>query len=178
VANLRLRGLPDDSRYIPSPAESAVSRWLFTLRRCSPPQLSPVRTLAVSIQAEPIRAGSVRAVSIRLGRHQRSERLRYDGPQDHPGMAGVQLDLVDSGAAGGSGVAFGGFERRTDLLKTVPPGALITTGPYEFRFTEATAQHKKDFDGSLYWEVVMIGEGRTTGNESISPSYMAAAGCL
>jgi hypothetical protein len=54
-------------------------------------------------------------------------------------------------------VAFGGFERRTDLLKTVPPGALITTGPYEFRFTEATAQHKKDFDGSLYWEVVMIG---------------------
>ena len=72
--------------------------------------------------------------------------------------------------------AFGGFERRTDLLKTVPPGALITTGPYELRFTEATAQHKKDFDGSLYWEVVMIGEGRTTGNESISPNYMAGSG--
>ena len=26
VANLRLRGLSDDSRYVPSPAESAVSR--------------------------------------------------------------------------------------------------------------------------------------------------------
>jgi hypothetical protein len=40
---------------------------------------------------------------------------------------------------------FGGFKKRTDLLKTTPPGTLITSGPYEFRFTEATAQHKKDF---------------------------------
>ena len=71
---------------------------------------------------------------------------------------------------------FGGFKRRTDLLKTVPPGTLITTGPYEFRFTEATAQHKKDYDDTLYWEVVMIGEGRTTGDESISPNYMAGSG--
>jgi len=49
---------------------------------------------------------------------------------------------------------------------------LFTAGPYEFRFTEATAQHKKDFNGTLYWQVVMTGEGRTTGNESISPNYM------
>ena len=49
---------------------------------------------------------------------------------------------------------------------------MFTAGPYEFRFTEATAQHKKDFNGTLYWQVVMIGEGRTIGNESISPNYM------
>ena len=71
---------------------------------------------------------------------------------------------------------FGGFKRRTDLLKTVPPGTLITTGPYEFRFTEATAQHKKNYDDTLYWEVVMIGAGRTTGNESISPNFMSSSG--
>ena len=63
----------------------------------------------------------------------------------------------------------GGFKKRTDLLKTTPPGTLITSGPYEFRFTEATAQHKKDFGGAPYWEVVIIGEGRTTGTESSSP---------
>ena len=68
--------------------------------------------------------------------------------------------------------AFGGFERRTDLLKTTPPGTLITTGPYEFRFTEATAQRKRNFDGTFSWELVMIGEGRTTGKESISPTYI------
>jgi hypothetical protein len=65
--------------------------------------------------------------------------------------------------------AFGGFKRRTDLFITTPPGTLFTTGPYEFRFTEATAQHKKDFGQTPYWEVVVIGEGRTTGKESISP---------
>jgi hypothetical protein len=64
---------------------------------------------------------------------------------------------------------FGGFKRRTDTFITTPPGTLVTTGPYEFRFIEATAQHKKDFGGTPYWEVVAIGEGRTTGNESISP---------
>jgi hypothetical protein len=71
---------------------------------------------------------------------------------------------------------FGGFKRRTDILKTVAPGALFTTGPYEFRFTEATAQHWTDYDGTVYWEIVMVGEGRTTGKESISPSYMPNSG--
>ena len=40
---------------------------------------------------------------------------------------------------------FGGFKSRTDLFRTAPPGTLFTTGPYEFRFIEATAQHKKDY---------------------------------
>lgn len=71
---------------------------------------------------------------------------------------------------------FGGFKRRTDLLKTMPPGALITSGPYEFRFTEATAQRKKKYDGTFSWEIVMIGEGRTTGTESSSPKYFGDAG--
>ena len=71
---------------------------------------------------------------------------------------------------------FGGFKKRTDILKTTPPGTLITTGPYEFRFTEATAQHWTDYDGTVYWNVVMVGEGRTTGKESISPSYMPDSG--
>ena len=66
---------------------------------------------------------------------------------------------------------FGGFKGRTDILKTMPPGSLLITGPYEFRFTEATAQHKKDWDGTFYWQVVVIGQGRTTGKESIGPSY-------
>ena len=65
---------------------------------------------------------------------------------------------------------FGGFKRRTDQFITTPPGTLFTTGPYEFRFIEATAQHKKDFGGTPYWEVVAIGEGRTTGTESIYPA--------
>lgn len=71
---------------------------------------------------------------------------------------------------------FGGFKKRTDLLKTMSPGTLITTGPYELRFTEATAQHKKDFGGAPYWEVVMMGEGRTIGTESSSPKYFGDDG--
>jgi hypothetical protein len=71
---------------------------------------------------------------------------------------------------------FGGFKKRSDLLQTMPPGTLFTTGPYEFRFTEATAQHKKKYDGTLYWEIVMIGEGRTTGNEPISPTALSDNG--
>jgi hypothetical protein len=50
---------------------------------------------------------------------------------------------------------FGSFKRRTDLLRTVPVGTLLTTGPYEFRFSEATAQHKENYDGTFYWEVVL-----------------------
>jgi hypothetical protein len=70
----------------------------------------------------------------------------------------------------------GGFKKRTDLLKTTPPGTLFSTGPYEFRFTEATAQHKRKYDGTFSWEIVMIGEGRTTGTESSSPKYVGDSG--
>ena len=66
--------------------------------------------------------------------------------------------------------ALGGFERRTDLLRTIPPGTLFTTGPYELQFTEATAQPKERYDGQRVWEISMIGVGRTTGDISIAPS--------
>ena len=74
----------------------------------------------------------------------------------------------------------GGFERRTDLLRNVAPGTLITTGPYEFRFTEATAQAKSDTAGGAItgWEIVMIGEARTTDDTSVSPDALGNDGML
>ncbi len=67
----------------------------------------------------------------------------------------------------------GGFQKRTDLLERVEPGALIVTGPYEFRFTEATAQPETNTDGKVEgWEVVAIGQARNTGDESMAPSLL------
>ena len=64
----------------------------------------------------------------------------------------------------------GGFEKRTDLLEQVPPGALIVSGSYEFRFTEATAQPETDTDGKPEgWEVVVVGQDRTPGDETMAP---------
>lgn len=65
----------------------------------------------------------------------------------------------------------GGFEKRADLLQPTAPGTLIATGPYEFTFTEVTAQQKTDLDSSRYWELSALGTGRTTGDETIAPSY-------
>ena len=65
----------------------------------------------------------------------------------------------------------GGFEMRTDLLEPVRLGELIVTGPYELRFTEATAKPDKDSDGKLRgWDVVVIGQARNTGDETMAPS--------
>ena len=73
----------------------------------------------------------------------------------------------------------GGFERRTDLLRNVAPGPLITTGPYAFRFTEATAQAKTDTAGAITgWEIVMIGEARITEDTSVSPDALGNDGML
>jgi hypothetical protein len=67
----------------------------------------------------------------------------------------------------------GGFQKRTDLLERVEPGALIVTGPYEFRFTEATARPETNTDGNVEgWEVVAIGQARNTGDESMAPSLL------
>ena len=65
---------------------------------------------------------------------------------------------------------FGGFERRTDALIDTAVGTPVLTGPYEFRFTEVTAQRTKQFDGTIAWELTAIGTGRNTGDISISPS--------
>ena len=63
----------------------------------------------------------------------------------------------------------GGFAKRTDLLRTSPPGTVVATGPYELQFSEATAQPQERYDGQAIWEITMIGSGRTTGEVSIAP---------
>jgi hypothetical protein len=65
----------------------------------------------------------------------------------------------------------GGFERRTNLLHDTPTGMLVATGPYELRFTSATAQQRTRYDGVVTWRVTMTGEGRTTGKVTIAPEY-------
>jgi hypothetical protein len=71
----------------------------------------------------------------------------------------------------------GGFKQRTDLIRPVQPGALISTGPFELSFTEATAQQLLDSKGVVTeWEIVVIGQARTTGDVSIAPTYFGADG--
>lgn len=70
----------------------------------------------------------------------------------------------------------GGFEKRKDVLITKAPGDLLVSMPFEFTFTKATAQLKTDFDESQYWEVIMIGEGRNTGDKSLAPHYLGDYG--
>ncbi|GAA1429642.1 hypothetical protein GCM10009616_12140 [Microlunatus lacustris] len=72
--------------------------------------------------------------------------------------------------------ALGGFERRTDLIRPAEVGSLISTGPYELRFTSATAQQKTLFDDEVVWRVTAVGEGRTTGDVTIAPDYLGGDG--
>ena len=90
-----------------------------------------------------------------------------------PGWLVVRRNrLLRAGAGDRGRLGLGGFERRTDLLRKSQPGTLITTGPYEFRFTEATAQAKTDTAGAITaWEIIMIGEARTTGDTSIESGH-------
>jgi hypothetical protein len=52
----------------------------------------------------------------------------------------------------------------------------VATGPYELRFTGATAQQRTSFNGEVTWRVTMTGEGRTTGDESMAPDYQGDFG--
>jgi hypothetical protein len=71
----------------------------------------------------------------------------------------------------------GGFEKRTDLLEPVAPGTLIVSGPFELRFTEATAQPQPEADGKIReWKIIAIGEARTTGEETMAPTIYGANG--
>lgn len=80
--------------------------------------------------------------------------------------------LVIIGAVWG----LGGFKPRKDQLIDKDPGTVLATGPFEFTFTKATAQRKRDFDDTHYWEVTAIGQGRTTGDVAIGPSYSGDRG--
>ena len=67
---------------------------------------------------------------------------------------------------------FGGFRKRTDLQRPTAPGTLVRTGLYELTFTEVTAQRNLDEQGAIEdWKVIVIGSGRTTGDESSAPTY-------
>jgi hypothetical protein len=72
--------------------------------------------------------------------------------------------------------ALGGFERRTDLLRPTATGTLISTGPYELRFTGATAQQRTTYDDRSVWRLTAVGEGRTTGDATIAPDYLGDDG--
>ena len=66
----------------------------------------------------------------------------------------------------------GGFERRTDLIRPAAVGSLVSTGPYELRFSGATAQQRTTYDDQVVWRVTAIGEGRTTGDVTIAPDHL------
>ncbi len=70
----------------------------------------------------------------------------------------------------------GGFDRRTDALLDTPVGTTVTTGPYQLRFTEATAQQRTDNQGEVSWRVSVRGEGLTTGTTTIAPDYLGDDG--
>jgi hypothetical protein len=89
----------------------------------------------------------------------------------------VYLALVVSLALVGALIlGAGGLERRRDILQSTAVGTAVTTGPYELRFTGATAQQRTRFDDTVQWRVTMTGEGRTTGEESIAPNYLGDFG--
>jgi hypothetical protein len=64
----------------------------------------------------------------------------------------------------------GGFDEQQRPFRKIAPGTPISAGPFELTFTEATAQHvlKTDYRAAS-WKIVVIGTGRTTGNETIAP---------
>ena len=131
---------------------------LPTLSRCRRPRRA----------RPPTGCGWTTGTSTRRGRHRPPRRRRARRPIPAPAIYGaVVLALVLLVV---TIWAFGGFERRTDALIDTPVGTPVSTGPYEFRFTEVTAQRTKQFDGTIAWELTAIGTGRTTGNTSISPS--------
>lgn len=68
---------------------------------------------------------------------------------------------------------FGGLQKRTDIQRPIAPGQRFVTGPYEFSFTGATAQQTRDAGSrTTVWTVTVLGEGRTTGKESVAPEYV------
>lgn len=140
--------------------------WLLTLWRCNRRQQSLIA----------VPRSAIRASLIPVGRHPRACRRPGPRKQNHPAAAVYGCILLVLVLLLVAIWGFGGLQEADRPSSEIPPGTLFTTGPYEFRFSEATAQHKKKYDGTLYWEIVMIGEGRTTGNESISPTAFSDSG--
>lgn len=104
----------------------------------------------------------------------RAPQIPADEPAD-PGVQGRRRLWLGLGAVAAVILlvalvaGFGGFTQRQDLATTVPPGATITTGPYELSFSAATVQ-RTELLGDPKWEIVVLGRGRTTGSESVTPN--------
>ena len=62
--------------------------------------------------------------------------------------------------------AAGGFELRRNAVELKQPGQVITSGPFEFVFTEVTVQPAYDEEG---WDVVVHGTGRVLGDKALRP---------
>lgn len=71
--------------------------------------------------------------------------------------------------AAGILVATGAFERRNDLVVTVPPGVEVDCRNLVFAFGSATAQRVTDFAGNRTWEVVAGGVVRNPHDEALIP---------
>lgn len=62
--------------------------------------------------------------------------------------------------------SFGGFELRRNAVTVQEPGSVVESGPFEFVFTEVTAQPTYDAEG---WTITVIGTGRVLGDEAERP---------
>jgi hypothetical protein len=87
-----------------------------------------------------------------------------------PGWLIWTAGLVALVLAGMAVWGLGGFRKRTDLMRPTAPGTVVSSGPYELTFTEVTARPDLDDQGAIEkWEIVVVGSGRTTGDQTLSP---------
>lgn len=66
-------------------------------------------------------------------------------------------------------IGLGGFRERRDILHTVPIGATISTGAFDYTFTRATVQQQKDLDTPIY-KVLVYGTAQNTTDIGRGPS--------
>ena len=65
--------------------------------------------------------------------------------------------------------ALGGFRERTDRLTRIAVGATMSTGPFDYTFTRATAQQRDDL-GKTIFQVDVYGTAQNTTKEGRGPS--------
>src|SRR3954465_10666450 len=100
----------------------------------------------------------------------------YLKQEDHPCIAAVRLFAAGTGVAHCRHLGVRRLQETDGSVHAHAARNLVHNGSVRVSLTEATAQHKNDFGNTPYWEVVVIGEGRTTGTESISPNTMGDSG--
>ncbi len=65
--------------------------------------------------------------------------------------------------------ALGGFHQRTDRLTRIAVGATMSTGPFDYTFTRATAQRRDDL-GTTIFQVEVYGTAQNTTKQGRGPS--------